>query len=251
MNKIIACWGIPRSRSTAFRWMMQNRGDFETLHEPFCKSAYFSEDRFFNRYMHYEPESQYNYKAVLQNLLTIAKEKAIWMKDFAHYVMPIVDTQFLSYFQHSFLIRHPEQMLPSIFHGWPDVTKEELGYKELYDLFESVCDFMGEIPPIIDADDLVQAPIATVEAYCHALRIPFISTALNWEKPKTTQHLSTWNDGGSWQKNLSNSTGFKKQKNHAYKKIEEDERLQELYEYCIPFYEKLYAHRLRCTLTSK
>ena len=38
MNKIIALWATPRSISTAFEVMMQEQGDFDTLHEPLAQS---------------------------------------------------------------------------------------------------------------------------------------------------------------------------------------------------------------------
>jgi hypothetical protein len=41
-NKILSLWSAPRSRSTAFMWMMKNRGDFEVFLEPFGNSAYYS-----------------------------------------------------------------------------------------------------------------------------------------------------------------------------------------------------------------
>ncbi len=34
MHKIVALWAIPRSTSTAFEWMMRQRGDLDCLHEP-------------------------------------------------------------------------------------------------------------------------------------------------------------------------------------------------------------------------
>ncbi|WP_293067954.1 hypothetical protein [Okeania sp. SIO2B3] len=40
-QKIIALWSTPRSSSTAFRWMVKQRGDFLVLHEPFGRSAHY------------------------------------------------------------------------------------------------------------------------------------------------------------------------------------------------------------------
>ena len=40
MHKIVALWAIPRSTSTAFEWMMRQRGDMEALHEPFGEAWY-------------------------------------------------------------------------------------------------------------------------------------------------------------------------------------------------------------------
>ena len=40
MNKIVALWAVPRSTSTAFEWMMRQRGDLDCLHEPFGEAWY-------------------------------------------------------------------------------------------------------------------------------------------------------------------------------------------------------------------
>ena len=44
MKKILALWGVPRSTSTAFEWMMRMRGDFECFHEPYGDDWYQGED---------------------------------------------------------------------------------------------------------------------------------------------------------------------------------------------------------------
>ncbi|MCL2929152.1 MAG: hypothetical protein O4861_06255 [Trichodesmium sp. St16_bin4-tuft] len=54
----------------------------------------------------------------------------------SYQVAPVANKKFLSNFNNSFLIRHPEKILPSIFNNWPDFTLEETGYTELYKLFE-------------------------------------------------------------------------------------------------------------------
>ena len=40
MHPIIAMWAVPRSTSTAFEWMMRQRGDLDCLHEPFGEAWY-------------------------------------------------------------------------------------------------------------------------------------------------------------------------------------------------------------------
>ena len=35
MHKILVLWATPRSTSTAFEWMMRQRGDMQCFHEPF------------------------------------------------------------------------------------------------------------------------------------------------------------------------------------------------------------------------
>ena len=46
MHKILALWAVPRSTSTAFEWMMRQRGDLDCLHEPFGEAWYQGEAPF-------------------------------------------------------------------------------------------------------------------------------------------------------------------------------------------------------------
>lgn len=50
MHKIVALWAIPRSTSTAFEWMMRQRGDMNCLHEPFGEAWYQGENPFWPRF---------------------------------------------------------------------------------------------------------------------------------------------------------------------------------------------------------
>lgn len=245
MNKILSLWTTPRSRSTAFMWMMRNRGDFNVLVEPFGKSAYFSEERIFYIKLDSPLKAEYNYQVVLEDIKSTAKEGKLFLKDFPFYFIHIVDNRFLSLFEHTFLIRDPARMLPSYFHKWPQLTFEETGYQQLYEFFERVVSKEGKIPPLIDADDLVKAPASTVKAYCKSVGIPFIAEALSWEAPKEKIKTTSWWDGGSWRDRASLTTGFSEQINPNYLSVNDSDRLKHLYELCLPYYEKLYVYRLR------
>ncbi len=245
MNKILSLWGTPRSRSTAFMWMMKNRGDFNILVHPFGKSAYLSEERIFDIKTDSLLKPEYNYQVVLESIKSTAEEGKVFMKDFPYYFIHIVDDQFLSLFQHTFLIRNPAQMLPSYLHKWPTLTYEETGYQQLYQLFERVVQFTDEIPLIIDADDLVKDPTSTIKAYCKSVGIPFRAEALSWDPPKEKIKETSWWDGGSWHDKICFTQGFEEHIERNYLKIDESDRLKSLYELCLPYYEKLYAYRLK------
>ena len=171
MKRILSLWSTPRSRSTAFMWMMKTRGDYVVLLEPFAKSAYYSPKRIFKDRVDRQHLPENNYQVVLQDLIQQSQKVQLFVKDFPYYFLHIVDDRFLSLFQHTFLIRDPAQMLPSYLYKWPDVTFEETGYQQLYQFFEKVVSFTGEIPPLIDADDLVKNPTSIVKVYCQRDRI--------------------------------------------------------------------------------
>ena len=64
---------------------------------------------------------------------------------------------------------------------WPDFVLGETAYPEIRQLFDRLADQAGAAPPVIDSDDLLDAPHALVEAYCGGVGIPFIASALSWE----------------------------------------------------------------------
>jgi hypothetical protein len=235
MNKILALWAVPRSRSSAFTLMMQRRGDFLGILEPFEASAYFSDERIIQRYPSKGPEA--NYGNVLNKLLNLSRARKVFIKDHAYYIEHLADAEFLSHFQHSFLIRDPAQSLPSYFDKWPDVTLQETGYRELASLFDKVMQYTGEVPPLIDADDLVENPEAIIKAYCEQTGIPFLKHALRW--PRVTKRLGIWHD------HLMTTTGFEERPGRSYLEVDQNEHLTHLYKNCMPYYEKLSRYKIR------
>lgn len=241
-EKILAMWAHPRSTSTAFEWMMRQRGDFWVFHEPFGLSYYNSEDRLSKRSLDILPQPEHNCKNVRKNLKQAIQQQNVFIKDMATHIIHLADEEFLADFTHTFLIRHPRKTLPAIFHHWSDFTLEETGYKDLWDLFQKVKAQSIKPPVVIDSDDLLQSPPEVVKAYCDAVDIPFVSQALNWQ-PGDREEVS-WFDEGSWHEYLKTSQELKERKNKNYLDIEDNEHLTKAYEISFPYYDKLYQHRL-------
>ena len=242
-KKIMALWAMPRSTSTAFATMMGARGDFLVLDEPFGLYFHYSEERKSDRYPEFKLNPAYNFQPLLQDLIDKTQSQPIFIKDMARFVSDRADEAFLSHFDHTFIIRHPAKALPSLFALWPDFRLSEAGYAELYQLFEATKAFLGKVPPLIDSDDLVREPAATVKAYCDAVGIPFMPQALQWESKVQTVQWEEWE--GGWHAEAQSSQGFKAKKKKNYARIENNDRLKRAYDYCLPYYEKLYEQRLR------
>ncbi|MGD1803981.1 hypothetical protein ACP6PL_00865 [Dapis sp. BLCC M126] len=243
MKKILALWATPRATSTAFECMMQARGDFLVHDEPFGLSYYYSEERCnTTRYPDIEPNSEYNFNCILEQLKQETQKQAVFIKDMGYFVTHVANQEFLSHFENTFLMRHPVKMLPSLFERRPDFTLKETGYGGLYELFQIVRDISGKVPILIDSDDLLKKPEATIKAYCNAVGIPFIKEALEW-KPQSQPQIKEWE--GGWHTQALLSSSFKEPKERNYLGIEDNEKLKQAYEECLPYYEKLYEHRLR------
>ena len=245
MKKILALWTHSRARSTAFGRMIYQRGDFCIKDEPFARYYYYSDERVSQRMGAVEAQTAYRFANILEHLVQTAENQPLFIKDHAFYVAARADPAFIAHFQNTFLVRHPAQSLPSLFDKMPDFTLQEAGYAELYQLFEFVKGTEGETPVVIDADDLVRSPEATIRAYCETVGIAFLPEALSW-KPELPAELSAnWWEGTNWHPHLEKSRGFKEGSNPNYVAVDENEHLKRSYEFCLPFYQKLYEYRLR------
>lgn len=244
MHKIVKLWAVPRSTSTAFEWMMRQRGDMTCFHEPYGEAWYQGEAPLWPRLTADSLRTPgLTFDSVTRALHDAAAERPVFSKDFPHYIETLWDDAFLAPFTHSFLIRDPAKTVASIVKHWPDVDPKELGFHEQRALFERLAARDGTAPPVIDSDDLLENPHGTVSAWCAAVGIPFVESALSWE-PGARDEVSWW-DGGSFHDNLRNSDGLKPQPRRHADISQASDFAKGLYEDVLPAYQALYAHRLR------
>ena len=244
MEKILALWAVPRSTSTAFEWMMRQRGDLTCFHEPFGEAWYQGEEPLWPRVSANSLRTPgLTLQSVLDNLTAAAAKGPVFIKDFPHYIDHMWTEELLSNFTHSFLIRDPAKTITSMYDKWPDFHEKEVGFAEQRQLFDLVTELIGAPPPVLDSDDLLENPHRMVQVWCEAVGIPFIEEALSWE-PGARDEVSWW-DGGSFHANLRDSNGLKPQV-RKYVEIENTPgRVQEVHSRVLPHYQHLHQHRLR------
>ena len=245
MKKILVLWATPRSTSTAFEWMMRQRGDMQCFHEPFGEWWYAGDGAPWPRLTSESPRKPgLTFESIWATLQQAASEGPTFSKDFPHYIENHWSDEFLGHFNHSFLIRDAAKVVTSVQKRWPDVHLKELAFLEQRELFDRIADQLGHAPPVIDSDDLLRNPHQVVKGYCEAVGMPFIPEALTWEAGAGTSQYS-WYDGGSWHESLKNSTGLTPQE-PGYTDINTaSDHAKSLYEQVLPHYEHLYAHRLQ------
>ncbi len=251
MNKILALWATPRSTSTAFEWVMANRGDMTCFHEPYNEAYYYGEGRRVDRYFHADPNLQHidglTIQSVHNKLNQLAESSQVFIKDFAYSIQHLADAKFIQSFTHTFLIRDPEKVLTSMHSRWPDISLGEIGFEDLHTLFNRVADRMGRAPPLIDSDELLQNVEAGMRAYCAAVGIPFIAKAMNWSNGQlqNKEKSPTWNtDEHGFHDSLKASTGLQKQ-TRKYPPLSSNTDMMRLYKMSMPHYEALFDHRLK------
>lgn len=244
MPKIVALWAVPRSTSTAFEWMMRQRGDLDCLHEPFGEAWYQGEDPLWPRLKDDSVRTPgLTLDGVWEDLSRRAANGPVFSKDFPLYVDHMWTDERLDMFTHSFLIRDPAKTITSMYNKWPDFHEKEVGFPELRELFDRAAQKLGKAPPVIDSDDMLENPHDMISKWCAGVGIPFMAEALSWA-PGARDEVSWW-DGGSFHANLRNSDGLKPQERSQYIDMDEaPDRVKQVYERMMPHYEYLHQHRL-------
>ncbi len=244
----LTLWATPRSTSTAFEWMMRQRGDFTCFHEPWNETYYYGEDRQSDRDADVEAKPGHNFASTWAALNAAhgADGANVFVKDFAYSAEHSFTEERLANMTHSFLIRDPKRVVQGLAKHWPDCTFEEVGFESLHRLFVRLADRDGTPPPVMYSGDLLDDPAGTASAYCDAVGIVHKPEALEWEAGDRNE-VSWYGEGtGPWHDNLRASTGIQKSTTE-YAPLEDNQRLFEFYERSLPLFEELYRHRFTPT----
>lgn len=231
----IALWAVPRSRSTAFERVFVERDDFEVCHEPFSATYYHSPERRNDRFLDGEPRDDACAERVLADILR-PRERRLFIKDMAYHTAGFMDGAFVSRFTNTLLIRDPRTALASLHAKHPTFTFEEAGYHHLAQLYDHATRDGAHVP-VVDADDLVRDPAGVMGAYCAALSIPFVASALTW-RPRKVAQFSAWD---SWHAHAQHSRGIGDVDARPHPL---PPHLEPMVERCLPYYERLHAVRL-------
>ncbi len=233
-NRIIALWSAPRCRSTAFLRMMMARGDFTVVHEPFSHLADFGEADVAGTTVHGEPE-------LIDALYAAATRGPVFFKDTTDFRYPaaLTDTAFLRTVTHTFMVRDPHAAIMSHHRLNPRIGRDEIGFAWLREIFDAVTAATGEVPVVIDGDDLVADPATIVAEYCRRTGIAFLPDALSWPSGMIDQ----WQRTGRWHAEVSATTEFISEPRPAPAEIT-DPTLRAYLAYHRPHYAELHRRRL-------
>ena len=233
---VFALWSAPRARSTAFFRSMVERGDLLALHEPFEGLMYFGDTEVEGRTFESPASLLAWLREETDGVSVFLKETT----DYRVHEVILADRRFLAEARHAFLIRRPEEIAASLYALRPDMGIEDIGLEALHDLHAAVHDAGGNRPVVVDSDDLVARPEATMAAYCAAVELPFIPQALTWEPGARPE----WRRSARWHVDVSASSGFVQRERSYTHTVESSDELARFAAHHVPFYEQLHAQRL-------
>ena len=156
-----------------------------------------------------------------------------------HYPGVLAAEDFLRAATHTFIVRDPREAVESHRRLNPELTRDEIGFAWVQEIYEAV-HRVAPSPVVIDAGDLVDRPDATVRAYCEAVGIAFVPEALEWS-PST---LPGWEQTLRWHSEVAASSGIEPGGGPP-PDIEDDPVLGPLVGYHLPHYRWLRERRLR------
>jgi hypothetical protein len=162
-----------------------------------------------------------------------------YQKHMAKHLLPDVGRDWLDALTHAFLIRDPAGMLASFARVIPNATLEDTGLPLQCELFDRVAQRSGRAPPVIDSRDVLQDPPGVLAQLCAALGVPYLEAMLHWP-PGRRDTDGVW--APHWYAAVEASTGFAPPPPPA---AGPPPALARLCEQCLPWYERLAAHRIR------
>jgi Sulfotransferase domain len=234
-------WSAPRSRSTAFFRMMIERGDVIAVHEPFSYLAQLG-------HVDLDGARLTSVSELLAALRALAGRRPVFIKETTgqRYPEVLADRAFLARdARHAFLIRHPRETIASRRAIDPDPELEKIGFESQYEVFAAVARAAGTEPVVLDSADLVTRPAAIIRAYCERVGLDFRPEALTWEPADRPE----WALSRPWHAAVAASRGFagpdRPRGAGADSAVERDPVLSRYLSYHLPFYQELYARRLR------
>jgi hypothetical protein len=233
---LIAMWAAPRSRSTAFFRCMPEHGGLVALHQPFDNIADHG-----STMVNGQPVS--DPAELITAMRGLAGTATVFFKettDRRHHAV-LADRRFLTEVTHTFLIRAPAEIAVSCYALQGErLSLPEIGLEHAYDLYQAILAAGGTAPVVVDSDDLIADPAATVAAYCAAVGIPFSGPALHW-RPGDRED---WRQSARWHVQVSESSGFTQAATSYETTTANNAMLARCSAYHEPFYRALCAHKI-------
>lgn len=202
-------WSGPRNISTALMRSFENRPDCVVVDEPF--------------YAHYLSETgidhpghsailasqQSSADAVAKGLMAPLADGVCvqYQKHMSHHITENTPIEWVSKVKNCFLLRDPRATIASYVKQREKPVLDDLGFRQLAEIYDRVARDSVTMPIVIDSDDLLRDPPLFLRKLCAHLNIPFDDAMLSWP-PGSRSTDGAW--APWWYANVEKSTGFEK-----------------------------------------
>ena len=236
----IAMWSGPRNISTALMRAWGNRTDTFVCDEPLY--AYYLRATGLPHPGAAEvirrQENDWRKVVALLTGNVPGGRRIFYQKQMAHHLLPEIDRSWLSQVSNCFLIREPREMLTSLIKITPHPTAADTGLPQQVEIFDLVRRQTGDVPPVLDAKDVLEDPPRLLRRLCERLGVEFREEMLHWP-PGLRETDGVW--APHWYKEVESSTTFRP---YRPKSDPLPPELEALYAECREYYDQLDAHRL-------
>lgn len=237
----IAMWSGPRNISTAMMRSWGNRPDTYVCDEPLY--AYYLLRSGANHPGADEviAHQENDWRKVTQWLTEHQPpgKSLFYQKHMTHHLLPDIDRRWIDKLTNCFLIRTPREVISSYIKKNSHMDIVDTGFPQQWEIFCWVRDHTGQIPPVIDARDVLENPRQTLSRLCDAVGVTFSDAMLEWP-PGLRDTDGVW--AKHWYHEVEKSTSFQP---YRPKTIDLPDHMQGLAARCDEFYEQLHSHRLR------
>jgi hypothetical protein len=236
----IAMWSGPRNISTALMRSWGNRPDTFVCDEPL--------------YAHYLLKTGVPHPGadeVIRSQETDWRKVVAWLTEYVppgkaifyqkhmtHHLLPEIDRAWLGILTNAFLIRDPREVVTSFVKIAGTPRLEDTGLPQQLEIFEWVRRRTGEVPPVVDARDVLREPARVLRLLCAAVDVDFTEAMLSWPPgPRDTDGV--W--AKHWYDAVLKSTSFQP---YTPKNERFPSHLTKLLKEAEAIYQTLYRHRL-------
>ncbi|MDC1363961.1 sulfotransferase [Schleiferiaceae bacterium] len=238
MSKIIHAISGPRNISTAVMYSFAQRPGCAVFDEPMYGK--FLQTNGLNHPGRDETQSKWptdltDIADAVQKLAT--KNDEVYLKNMAHHMVN-EPWDWAEQSAFIFWIRHPRKVVQSFAKVIPDVTSEDIGLVQQWQQWQEIQHFPGA-KIIIDSDEMLADPAATLPRICAALGLPWHAEMLSWPAGSKS-YDGPW--AKHWYTNVHESTGFGPPKALPEALTPE---LEKVVEAALPAYLSLFTNRFK------
>jgi Sulfotransferase domain len=217
-----------------------NRPDCRAVDEPFY-AYYLSRTGFQHPMREAVIASQpTRWQAVVSDLEETAAQynELLYIKHMTHHILPEVDvSSFLSH-KNCFLIRDPRLVIASYAAKWNKISTDDIGIKRQVEIFDEIRKLSGQVPIVVEAEDILKDPEPMLRKLCSLLGISWQPEMLNWPSGRRAED-GVWAE--HWYASVDDSTGFAP---YVSREVDLTSDLEVLATAQMPYYEELRSHKI-------